>query len=83
MIAVYHVLIPRLVPKLGSEVVKIKGRDGKKSGKSQSELIKIVTSYYLHVNYVNIQISDSSVITSQNKVKLCTPTMQAKTELTM
>ena len=47
MIAVNCFLISFLVPKLqGSEIVKIRGINGKKLGKNQSELIKICDVIY-------------------------------------
>ena len=42
-----------LIPKL-SEMVESEGKQSKRSGKNQSELIKFVTLYRLHVNMVNI-----------------------------
>ena len=80
--AVDRFLISCLVLKLKvSEFFRIKGINGKTSNKNESELIRSVTSYCLHFNQANISIGDSSVITCQNNMKLCTPVVRGKTEL--
>ena len=69
-IAVYRFSISCLILKLsGSKVVKIKGINGKQVDKNQSELLKFVTSYCLHVNNANIKITYSSFIILRNQLK--------------